>query len=183
MKKTTIKTAVLKTNITLHFQLLVMALAVTFFTLGLGNFAKAENHNHKSDIVDLAAADPQFSTLVGLIKTAGLVDTLKGAGPFTVFAPTNDAFAKLPKDVLDGLAKDTTKLKAVLTYHVVSGKVLAKDAMNLTSADTVNGKKLEIKKVSDGAIPHLTIGGAKIVKTDIIGSNGVIHVIDTVLVP
>jgi len=133
----------------------------------------------QQNIVQIASANPEFSTLVTAIKTAGLVETLSGPGPFTVFAPTNDAFAKLPAGTLDGLLKDPAKLKAVLTYHVVSGDVKAADVVKLTTATTVNGKELPI--TVSGAI--VKVGPATITSTDIAATNGTIHVIDTVLVP
>ena len=133
----------------------------------------------KADIVDTAIAAGSFKTLAKALTEAGLVDTLKGPGPFTVFAPTDDTFAKLPKGALEALLKDKKKLTAVLTYHVVAGKVMAADAAKLTTAKTVNGQSLVIK-AKDGAV---TINGAKVTKADIEASNGVIHVVDTVLMP
>jgi uncharacterized surface protein with fasciclin (FAS1) repeats len=133
----------------------------------------------KADIVDTAIAAGSFKTLAKALTEAGLVDTLKGPGPFTVFAPTDDAFAKLPKGALEGLLKDKKKLTAVLTYHVVAGKVMAADAAKLTTAKTVNGASLTIK-AKNGAV---MIDGAKVTKADIEASNGVIHVVDTVLMP
>jgi transforming growth factor-beta-induced protein len=133
----------------------------------------------KKDIVDTAVAAGKFNTLATALKAAGLVDTLKGTGPYTVFAPTDEAFAKLPKDALDALLKDKDKLTQVLTYHVVAGKVAAADAMKLTSAKTVNGKEFGIKV--DGTT--VMVGGAKVIATDVEASNGVIHIIDTVLMP
>ena len=133
------------------------------------------------DIVDTAVAAGSFKTLVTAVQAAGLVDTLKGAGPFTVFAPTDEAFAKLPPGTVEDLLKpeNKAKLAAILTYHVVAGKVMAKDAMKLHEAKTVNGEELMIK-TSMGSV---MINGAKVVKPDIVCSNGVIHVIDTVLLP
>ena len=131
------------------------------------------------DIVDLAAGDARFSTLVTAVKAAGLVDTLKGKGPFTVFAPTNDAFAKIPKADLDALLADKKKLTAVLTYHVVPGKVLAADVVKLKSVKTVQGGEAKIAAGKDG----VTIAGAKVIVTDVAASNGVIHAIDTVMIP
>ena len=133
----------------------------------------------KADIVDTAIAAGSFKTLAKALTEAGLVDTLKGPGPFTVFAPTDAAFAKLPKGALEALLKDKKKLTAVLTYHVVAGKVMAADAAKLTTAKTVNGASLTIK-AKDGGI---MIDGAKVTKADIEASNGVIHVVDTVLMP
>ena len=133
------------------------------------------------DIVDTAVAAGSFKTLVAAVQAAGLVDTLKGAGPFTVFAPTDEAFAKLPPGTVEDLLKpeNKAKLAAILTYHVVAGKVMAKEAMKLHEAKTVNGEELMIK-TSMGSV---MIDNAKVVKADIVCSNGVIHVIDTVLMP
>jgi transforming growth factor-beta-induced protein len=133
-------------------------------------------------IVDIAAGNPDFSTLVTAVKAAGLVDTLNSAGPFTVFAPTNAAFAKLPKATLDALLADKKALTDVLTYHVVSGKVLAADVVKLDgkSAKTVNGAEVKIG-VSGGKVT--LNGNVNVTATDITASNGVIHVIDTVLLP
>jgi uncharacterized surface protein with fasciclin (FAS1) repeats len=135
----------------------------------------------KKDIVDTAVGAGSFKTLVAAVKAAGLVDTLKGDGPFTVFAPTDDAFGKLPKSTLDSLLKpeNKEKLAAILTYHVVPGKVKAKKAAKLDSAKTVNGAEIAIKPSGKS----LMINNAKVVKADIITSNGIIHVIDTVLIP
>jgi uncharacterized surface protein with fasciclin (FAS1) repeats len=131
-----------------------------------------------SDIVDTAVAAGSFNTLVTAVKAAGLVETLKGPGPFTVFAPTDEAFAKLPAGTLDALLKDKAKLAKVLTYHVVSGKVMAADVVKLTSAKTVAGQNVKID-----AAKGVKVNNANVVKTDIETSNGVIHVIDTVLIP
>jgi uncharacterized surface protein with fasciclin (FAS1) repeats len=133
----------------------------------------------KADIVDTAVANGHFKTLAKALTVAGLVDTLKGAGPFTVFAPTDDAFAKLPKGAVEALLKDKKKLTAVLTYHVVAGKVMAADAAKLTTAKTVNGGSLKIA-AKDGTV---MINDAKVTQADIETTNGVIHVIDTVLMP
>ena len=133
------------------------------------------------DIVDTAVAAGSFKTLAAALGAAGLVETLKGAGPFTVFAPTDEAFAKLPAGTVESLLKPENKnqLIAILTYHVVAGSVKAADVVKLTSATTVNGAAVAIKVV-DGAV---FVGDAKVVTTDIMASNGVIHVIDTVLLP
>ena len=135
----------------------------------------------KKDIVDTAAAAGSFSTLLAAAKAAGLVETLKSEGPFTVFAPTDEAFGKIPAGTIQELLKpeNKEKLAAILTYHVVSGKVLAKDVVEMTSASTVNGQKATIKVV-DGKV---MIDGAQVVKTDIECDNGVIHVIDSVIMP
>ena len=133
------------------------------------------------DIVDTAVAAGSFNTLVAAVKAADLVDTLKGPGSFTVFAPTDEAFAKLPAGTVDELLKpeNKAKLQAILTYHVVAGKVMAKDAMKLHMAKTVNGEELTIK-ASKGTV---MIDNAKVVQADILCTNGVIHVIDTVILP
>ena len=136
----------------------------------------------QKDIVDTAIADGRFTTLVAAVEAAGLVDTLKGAGPFTVFAPTDDAFAKLPAGTLDDLLKPENKQKLtdILLYHVVSGKVMAADVVNLTSAPTVLGQDIQIT-VKDGKV--FLNGTIQVIITDIETSNGVIHVIDAVLLP
>ena len=133
-----------------------------------------------ADIVDTAVAG-KFNTLVAAVKAAGLVDTLKGPGPFTVFAPTDEAFAKLPAGTLESLLKpeNKAKLQSILTYHVVSGKVMAADVVKLSSAKTVEGGSVTIKTSSSGVM----VNNATVIKTDIATSNGVIHVIDTVLLP
>ena len=129
------------------------------------------------DIVDTAVAAGNFSTLVTAVKAAGLVETLKGAGPFTVFAPTDEAFAKVPKATLDGLLADKAALTKVLTYHVVAGKVMAAD-VKAGHVKTVQGTDLAM--VTEGGV---TVNGAKVVAADVAASNGVIHAIDTVLMP
>jgi len=130
-------------------------------------------------IVDTAVAAGQFKTLAKALTEAGLVDTLQGAGPFTVFAPTDEAFAKLPAGTLEALLKDKAKLKAVLAYHVVPGKVMAADVVKLDSAKTVQGKPVAISAKGG----KVTINQANVVKADVPCSNGVIHVIDAVLLP
>lgn len=157
---------------------------LVFAVLGAGMLAAgpahADNHSAmaKKDIVDTAVAAGGFTTLVAAVQAAELVDTLKSEGPFTVFAPTDEAFAKIPAADLDALLADKEKLTAVLTYHVVPGKVLAADVVGMTSAGTVQGSALTID-ASDGVM----VDSAKVIKTDIEASNGVIHVIDTVLMP
>ena len=132
------------------------------------------------DLVAVAGGADNFKTLVAALKAAGLVETLQGKGPFTVFAPTDEAFAKLPAGTVENLLKpeNKEKLVAILTYHVVPGKVMAADVKTM-KAKTVNGQELSIK-VEDG---NVTVDNAKVVKTDVAASNGVIHVIDTVLLP
>ena len=132
------------------------------------------------DIVAVASGAGSFKTLVAAVKAAGLVETLQGKGPFTVFAPTDEAFAKLPAGTVEGLLKpeNKEKLVAILTYHVVPGKVMAAD-VKAGEVKTVNGKDLSVK-AADGKV---TVNGANVVKTDIAATNGVIHVIDTVVLP
>ncbi len=138
-------------------------------------------HTHQvlqADIVDTAVNAGSFNTLVAAVKAAGLVDTLKGAGPFTVFAPTDDAFAKLPAGTVDALLKDIPQLKKILTYHVVSGKVLAADVVKLKSAKTVEGTEVKID-ASNG----VKLNDSTVTTADVAADNGVIHIIDTVLIP
>jgi uncharacterized surface protein with fasciclin (FAS1) repeats len=132
------------------------------------------------DIVAVASGAGSFNTLVAAVKAAGLVETLQGKGPFTVFAPTDEAFAKLPAGTVESLLKpeNKEKLVAILTYHVVAGKVMAADVKTM-EVKTVNGKELDIK-VTEGKV---TVNNAKLIKTDVAVSNGVIHVVDTVLLP
>ena len=153
---------------------LTALVAVTSFS----GVAQAETK--AQDIVAVASGAGSFNTLVAAVKAAGLVETLQGAGPFTVFAPTDEAFAKLPKGTVEDLLKPENKAKlvAILTYHVVAGKVMAADVKTM-KAKTVNGQELDIK-VAAGAV---TVDNAKVVKTDVAASNGVIHVIDTVVLP
>lgn len=130
------------------------------------------------DIVDTAVSAGQFNTLVKAVQEAGLVETLKGEGPFTVFAPTDDAFAKVPQETLNALLADKDALAKVLTYHVVSGKVMAADVAGIDSATTVEGSDISI--TTEGGVK---VNEANVVKTDIVTSNGVIHVIDSVILP
>ena len=136
-----------------------------------------------ADIVDTAVAAGNFKTLVTAVKAADLVDTLKSKGPFTVFAPTDDAFAKLPKGTVEGLLKDVPKLKAVLTYHVVAGKVMAADAAKLKTAKTVQGQDIKIDASKWHLHKNVKINDANVIKADIATDNGVIHVIDKVILP
>lgn len=149
---------------------LVMALA----------FAPAVKAQDK-DIVDTAVGAGSFNTLATALKAAGLVETLKGPGPFTVFAPTDEAFAKLPKGTLEDLLKpeNKAKLASILTYHVVSGKVMAADVVKLKKAKTVQGSDITIKVKGK----KVMVDKANVVKTDVMASNGVIHVIDAVMMP
>jgi uncharacterized surface protein with fasciclin (FAS1) repeats len=140
--------------------------------------AQADSQGMQKDIVDTAVSAGEFDTLVTAVKEAGLVETLKGDGPFTVFAPTDEAFARIPEADLKALLADKEKLTRVLTYHVVPGKVMAADVAGMSAARTVEGGSLEISTSSG-----VRVDDATVVKTDIETSNGVIHVIDTVLMP
>ncbi len=151
-----------------------------FAALAAFALASAPFKASAADIVAVASANGSFKTLVAAVKAAGLVETLQGKGPFTVFAPTDAAFAKLPAGTVESLLKpeNKEKLVAILTYHVVAGKVMAADVKS-GMVKTVNGKELDVK-VSDGKV---TVDGAKVTMADVAASNGVIHVIDTVLMP
>ncbi|GAP93688.1 fasciclin domain-containing protein [Leptolyngbya sp. NIES-2104] len=131
-----------------------------------------------ADIVDTAVQAGSFNTLAAALKAAGLIETLKGAGPFTVFAPTDEAFAKLPEGTVEGLLKDVPQLKKILTYHVVSGKVMAADVTKLKSAKTVQGSEVKIDSSKGVKINESTV-----TTPDVAADNGVIHIIDTVLMP
>ena len=141
--------------------------------------APATVENPDQTIVEIAATAGSFNTLVAAVKAAGLVETLSSDGPFTVFAPTDEAFAAIPEADLQALLADKEALTAVLTYHVVAGKVMASDVVELETAETVNGQNVDIK-VWDGKV---MIDGAEVVTTDIEASNGVIHVINKVILP
>jgi len=141
--------------------------------------SQAQGTAPAKDIVETAVAAGSFKTLATALQAAGLIETLKGKGPFTVFAPTDEAFAKIPKADLDALLKDKKALAAVLTYHVVAGKVMAADVVKLKEANTVNGASAKIM-VMGGKV---MVDNANVVKTDIAASNGVIHVIDSVIMP
>jgi uncharacterized surface protein with fasciclin (FAS1) repeats len=143
-------------------------------TIALAGSARGQ----EKDIVETAVAAGNFKTLAAALQAAGLVDTLKGKGPFTVFAPTDEAFAKIPKADLDALLKDKAKLTAVLTYHVVPGKVTAAEVVKLKDAKTVQGGRVTID-----ATKGVRVNDASVVKADVMASNGVIHVIDTVILP
>jgi uncharacterized surface protein with fasciclin (FAS1) repeats len=157
-----------------------VGLGVLAFTLSLAGSLKAESMPDK-DIVDVAASAGSFNTLVAAVQAAGLVDELKGQGPLTVFAPTDEAFKKLPAGTVENLLKpeNKDKLIAVLTYHVVPGRVTASEVVNMNSAKTINGQSLKIS-TREGRV---TIDDARVTKTDIIASNGIIHVIDSVVLP
>jgi uncharacterized surface protein with fasciclin (FAS1) repeats len=131
------------------------------------------------DIVEVASSNPDFSTLVTAIEAAGLVETLQGEGPFTVFAPTNDAFAAIPEDDLNALLEDPEALSNILLYHVVEGAVTADQVVELTSATTVQGSDVSVSVEGDTVM----VGDATVIMPDVMASNGVIHAIDTVLMP
>ena len=156
-------------------------LSVTTLAIFLSATALIASSHTKKDIVDTAVGAGSFNTLVAAVQAADLVDTLKGEGPFTVFAPTDDAFAKLPAGTVEDLLKpeNKDKLKAILTYHVVSGKYMAKDVATMKMADTVNGQSVMISMDAG----NVMVDNAKVVQADIECSNGVIHVIDTVILP
>lgn len=155
--------------------------ALALLVIGIAAFGTIQTSTASSakDIVDTAISAGSFNTLVTAVKAADLVSTLKGEGPFTVFAPTDAAFAKLPKGTLEALLNDKEKLKAVLTYHVVPGKVMAADVAKMKTAKTANGKSLTIS-TADGSV---MVNSAKVIQTDVAASNGVIHAIDTVVLP
>ena len=159
-------------------KLTITALALS--ALALSPVQAAEKCAASGDLVAVASGAGSFNTLVAAVKAAGLVETLQGKGPFTIFAPTDEAFAKLPAGTVENLLKPENKdqLIAILTYHVVAGKVMAADVKTM-QAKTVNGKELSIK-VADGKV---TVDSANVTKTDVAASNGVIHVIDTVVLP
>lgn len=171
----------MKTHVRFIATAAMLALAIP--ALAYDRAAKAKSYDAKAsaDIVDTAVAAGSFNTLVAALQAAGLVDTLKGEGPFTVFAPTDEAFAALPAGTVESLLKPENRdqLIAVLTYHVVPGKVTAADVMKLSDATTVNGAAISIS-TSYGKVK---IDGATVVQADIMATNGVIHVIDQVILP
>ena len=157
-----------------------IGLAVLALMAGFAGSVKAESMPDK-DIVDIAASAGSFKTLVAAVQAAGLVEALKGQGPLTVFAPTDEAFGRLPAGTVENLLKpeNKDKLIAVLTYHVVPGRVTAGEVVNLDSAKTINGRSLKIS-AQEGKV---MVDGAQVTATDIMASNGVIHVIDAVVLP
>jgi uncharacterized surface protein with fasciclin (FAS1) repeats len=159
-------------------KMMIAGIAAAMTVTGAANMGAA---TADKDIVDTAVAAGSFKTLAKALQAADLVETLKGAGPFTVFAPTDDAFAKLPAGTLESLLKpeNKTKLQRILKSHVVAGKVMAAEVVKINSAKAASGATLTIASRNGG----VTVDGAKVVKTDIAASNGVIHVIDSVIVP
>lgn len=157
-----------------------MVLLIGAFAVALGGGSReAEPEPELKSIVEIAVSDGRFSTLVEALKAADLVDTLNGEGPFTVFAPTDEAFAQLPEGTLESLLNDIPTLTTILLYHVTPGKVMASDVVNLRSADTVAGKPISIMVKEE----KVMINDAEVIITDIEASNGVIHVIDSVILP
>jgi uncharacterized surface protein with fasciclin (FAS1) repeats len=151
---------------------------VLFVMAAVTAFAGCATQQAPVSLADTIAATPQLSTLSSLVVKAGLKDTLKGGGPFTVFAPTNEAFAKVPAKTMDALAADPVKLKAVLTYHVLPGKVTAAEVKN-GNVKTVNGANVAVSKAGE----FVTVEDAMVQKADIAATNGVIHIVDSVLIP
>lgn len=170
----------------MRFTIAALALAISSTVASAQMAGHAGHAGHggpaaapSKDIVTVAVEAGSFNTLAAALRAAGLVETLQGAGPFTVFAPTDAAFAKLPAGTVEALLNDLPRLRQILTYHVVAGKVEAKDVVNLTSANTVQGSPISISVV-DGKV---RINDATVVSADVQASNGVIHVIDTVILP
>ncbi|HHF0481085.1 fasciclin domain-containing protein [Vibrio diabolicus] len=164
------------------FKRILVITATLMATLSFMLPVKAHDHGMmKTDIVDVATENGSFNTLVAAVKAADLVDTLKGEGPFTVFAPTDDAFAKLPDGTIDMLLmpENKDKLVSILTYHVVPGKVMAADVVKLDKATTVQGQDVMIKTMGD----KVMVNDANVMATDVKAKNGIIHVIDTVIMP
>ncbi|MCR9846309.1 fasciclin domain-containing protein [Vibrio antiquarius] len=164
------------------FKRILVITATLMATLSFILPVKAHEHGMmKADIVDVATENGSFNTLVAAVKAADLVDTLKGEGPFTVFAPTDDAFAKLPDGTVDMLLmpENKDKLVSILTYHVVPGKVMAADVVKLDKATTVQGQDVMIKTMGD----KVMVNDANVMATDVKAKNGIIHVIDTVIMP
>ncbi|MFQ3230328.1 fasciclin domain-containing protein [Reinekea sp.] len=155
---------------------IILASIVTA-TLTLGNFAFADGHGMKKDIVDTAVAAGSFTTLVTAVQAADLVAKLKEEGPFTVFAPNDEAFAKIPADTLNALVADKEALTGILGLHVIAGKKMAADVVGIYQATTITGRTLNIKVMGG----EVYVNGSKVIATDIETSNGVIHVIDTVI--
>jgi len=173
MKITTHTTNALQLSRLTSLPLLVMLFAISTLAFA-GGYSKPV----KNDIVETATSAGNFGTLLTAVQVAGLEETLKGDGPFTLFAPTDEAFAQIPKDQLNALLKDKEALTKVLTYHVVAGKVTARDVVKLDSAKTVEGQSIAISS-QDG----VKVNDANVIKADIMASNGVIHVIDKVIIP
>lgn len=164
---------------TLSVLLISTILMVGVCMAGSNSMDASKDASSAADIVDTAVAAGNFQTLVSAVEAAGLVDTLKGEGPFTVFAPTDEAFAKIPQDQLESLLANKTQLTAVLTYHVVAGKVMSTDLTDDMAVATIQGENVTIN-LDEGSV---MVNDAKVVQADIECSNGVVHAIDTVLMP
>ena len=163
-----------------RLRLFVIGLAAaSLLALSAGPASAQDTMSSKPTVAEIASSSDDFSTLVTAVTAAGLGDTLNGDGPFTVFAPTNEAFAKIPADQLQAILADKALLTKILTYHVLPNRVLAKDLKKRQVVDTVEGDSVKIVKNKKGAF----IDGARITQTDLKGSNGVVHVIDTVILP
>ncbi len=162
--------------------IVILLIAFSLMLSGCTEQPEAENENtvtEQKNIVQTAIDAGSFTTLVTAVQTADLVETLSGEGPFTVFAPTDDAFAAVPEETLNALLADKAELTKVLTYHVSSGKYMAEDVVSMDNITTLEGNMLDVEVTNEGVF----VGGAKVIQTDIQCSNGVIHVIDTVLIP
>lgn len=157
------------------FMIVTLIAGLTAAAASAGSYGKTKG----ADIVQVAVSAGNFTTLATALQAAGLVDALKGEGPFTVFAPTDEAFAKLPPGTVEALLKDIPRLKEILLYHVVPGKVTAQQVASLRTATTLQGGNVTVNSSGGG----VTINNAKVVATDVMASNGVIHVIDTVILP
>ena len=161
-------------------KLMISAIILSLMITSLLTAGDHDKHNgSKKDIVTIAVESGNFNTLAKALTETGLVEALQGDGPFTVFAPTDEAFAKLPEGTIEALLKDKETLKNILLYHVVSGNVTSKEVVNLNTAETLAGKNVKIK-VKDGSV---MINDSKVTTADVMASNGVIHIIDTVLIP
>jgi uncharacterized surface protein with fasciclin (FAS1) repeats len=181
MNQITITNKTKRSNKMLH-SISKLAITTLIFALTFVSISLADGHKKKGsdkDIVTIAVESGNFNTLAKALTETGLVEALQGDGPFTVFAPTDDAFAKLPEGTIESLLKDKETLKTILLYHVVSGKVTAKQVVDLNEAETLAGKNVDIK-VKDGKV---MINDATVTTADVMASNGVIHIIDTVLIP
>jgi uncharacterized surface protein with fasciclin (FAS1) repeats len=158
---------------------IVFAAFLSFFLISGVSAVDKNNPDPKKDIVATAVESGKFNILTKALTEAGLIETMKGEGPFTLFAPTDDAFEKLPEGTIESLLKDKEALKAILLYHVVSGKVTSEKVVELDKAETINGKVINIRVKDDSVV----INKSKVITADVMASNGVIHIIDTVLIP
>jgi len=158
----------------------VLSVILTSLIFSFPSFANEHKENEsKKDIVTIAIESGKFNTLAKALSETGLVETLQGEGPFTVFAPTDEAFGKLPEGTIESLLKDKETLKSILLYHVVSGKVTSDQVVKLNKAETLSGKNISITTNDDGVV----INNSKVISADVMAKNGVIHIIDTVLIP